>query len=233
MLKSDAWERGLAATGVRVEDIDYVMCTHLHVDHVGWNTRLEDGRWVPTFPKARYVFGEKEFAYWSAEHAKAENPVMADSVLPIVEAGRADLVRTDMALDDHARLVPTPGHTPDHFSVEFGRGAGAAPPAAVLTGDLIHSPLQARYPEMSMRADIDGAQAATTRRRFLECHCDTGHAGLHRALPLAFHRACRALGRRIPVHRAGGVTPGRGRDPRSPGAPRDVILDTSTLMPLH
>lgn len=173
MLKSDAWERGLAATGVGVEDIDYVMCTHLHVDHVGWNTRLENGRWVPTFPKARYVFGEREFAHWSAEHANTENPLMADSVLPIIEAGRADLVRTDMALDDHVRLVPTPGHTPDHFAVEMGRGAGAAP-AAVLTGDLIHSPLQARYPEMSMRADFDGAQAATTRRRFLECHCDTG-----------------------------------------------------------
>ncbi len=172
MRKDDAWERGLAATGVRVEEIDYVMCTHLHVDHVGWNTRLEDGRWVPTFPNARYVFGAKEFAHWSAEHAKAANPVMADSVLPIVEAGRADLVRTDMALDDHVRLLPTPGHTPDHFAVELGRGAAA--PAAVLTGDLIHSPLQARYPTMSMRADFDQAQAAQTRRRFLECHCDTG-----------------------------------------------------------
>lgn len=174
MLKGHTWERGLAAAGARVEDIDYVMCTHLHVDHVGWNTRLADGRWVPTFPKARYVFGEKEFAHWSAEHAKAANPVIADSVLPIVEAGRADLVRTDMALDDHVRLVPTPGHTPDHFAVELGRGVGAAAPAAVLTGDLIHSPFQARYPEMSIRADWDPAQAAATRRRFLECHCDTG-----------------------------------------------------------
>jgi glyoxylase-like metal-dependent hydrolase (beta-lactamase superfamily II) len=174
MLKTDAWERGLAGTGVRPEEIDYVMCTHLHVDHVGWNTRLKDGRWVPTFPRARYVIAEKEFAYWSAEHAKAENPVMTDSVLPIIEAGRADLVRTDMAFDDHARLVPTPGHTPDHFSVEFGRAAGSAPPAAVLTGDALHSPLQARYPELSMRADFDGAQAAATRRRLLECHCDTG-----------------------------------------------------------
>ena len=170
MRKDDAWERGLAATGVRVEDIDYVMCTHLHVDHVGWNTRLENGRWVPTFPNARYLFGEKEFAHWSAEHAKAANPVMEDSVLPIVEAGRADLVRTDMALDDHVRLLPTPGHTPDHFAVELGRGTTAA----VLTGDLIHSPLQARHPEMSPRVDFDPAQAARTRRRFLECHCDTG-----------------------------------------------------------
>src|SRR5919107_3044682 len=135
MRKDDAWERGLAATGVRVEDIDYVMCTHLHADHVGWNTR--------------YVIGEKEFAHWSAEHERAANPAIADSVLPIVEAGRADLVRTDMALDDHVRLLPTPGHTPDHFSVELGRGTTAA----VLTGDLIHSPLQARHPEMSPRVD--------------------------------------------------------------------------------
>ena len=170
MRRDDAWERGLAAAGVRLEEVDYVMCTHLHADHVGWNTRLEDGRWVPTFPNARYVFGEKEFAHWSAEHAKAANPVMADSVLPVVEAGRADLVRTDAALDDHVRLVPTPGHTPGHCSVELGRGRTDA----VLTGDLIHSPLQARYPELSMRADSDPALAARTRRRFLECHCDAG-----------------------------------------------------------
>ena len=170
MRQDDAWERGLAAAGARIEDIDYVMCTHLHADHVGWNTRLEDGRWVPTFPNARYVFGEEEFAHWSAEHAKAANPAMADSVLPVVEAGRADLVRSDAALDDHVRLVPTPGHTPGHCSVELGRGRTDA----VLTGDLIHSPLQARYPEQSMRADHDPALAARTRRRFLECHCDAG-----------------------------------------------------------
>jgi glyoxylase-like metal-dependent hydrolase (beta-lactamase superfamily II) len=170
MLKGDAWQRGLAAAGARVEDIDYVMCTHLHVDHVGWNTRLQDGRWVPTFPNARYVFGEKEFAHWSAEHARMPNPVLADSVLPIVEAGRADLVRTDMALDDHVRLTPTPGHTPDHYAVELGRGATDA----VLSGDLIHSPLQARYPDLAMRVDTDPAQGAATRRRFLECHCAAG-----------------------------------------------------------
>ncbi|MBV1799371.1 MBL fold metallo-hydrolase [Siccirubricoccus sp. G192] len=170
MKTDDTWERNLAATGLTVQDIDYVMCTHLHVDHVGWNTRLRDGRWVPTFPKARYVFGEREYAHWTAEHAKAPNPVIADSVLPIMEAGQADLVRTDHALNDHIRLTPTPGHTPDHYAVELGRGATQA----VLTGDLIHSPIQARYPELSTRADTDQRQAAVTRRRFLECHCDTG-----------------------------------------------------------
>jgi len=170
MKTADTWEKNLAATGVSVNDIDYVMCTHLHVDHVGWNTRLENGRWVPTFPKAKYVFGEKELAYWQAEHAKAPNAILEDSVLPIVAAGQAQLVATDSALNDHVRLTPTPGHTPDHYAVELGKGETTA----VLTGDLIHSPLQARYPELSMRADTDQAMSAVTRRKFLEHHCDTG-----------------------------------------------------------
>lgn len=170
MKTDDTWMRGLAATGLTVQDIDYVMCTHLHVDHVGWNTRLENGRWVPTFPNARYIFGEREFAYWAAEHARTPNPVIADSVLPIVEAGRAELVQSDHVLNDHIRLTPTPGHTPGHYAVELGKGRTQA----VLTGDLIHSPLQARYPELSMRADTDRAQSAATRRRFLECHCEAG-----------------------------------------------------------
>ncbi|MBX6747998.1 MAG: MBL fold metallo-hydrolase, partial [Acetobacteraceae bacterium] len=170
MKTDDTWMRGLAAAGLTVQDIDYVMCTHLHVDHVGWNTRLENGRWVPTFPNARYIFGEREFAYWAAEHARTPNPVIADSVLPIIEAGRAELVQSDHVLNDHIRLTPTPGHTPGHYAVELGKGWTQA----VLTGDLIHSPLQARYPELSMRADTDRAQSAATRRRFLECHCEAG-----------------------------------------------------------
>ncbi|MBN9560233.1 MAG: MBL fold metallo-hydrolase [Alphaproteobacteria bacterium] len=169
MKTSDAYMRGLAAEGLRVEDIDFVMCTHLHVDHVGWNTRLDNGRWVPTFPKARYVFSERELAYWTEQHAKTPIECIADSVLPIVEAKRADLVRSDHALNDEVRLMPTPGHTPDHFAVRIGSGAKHA----VMSGDLIHSPLQARYPELSMRADTDQAQSAATRRKFLEQHCDT------------------------------------------------------------
>ncbi len=166
----DTWERNLAATGIALGDIDYVMCTHLHVDHVGWNTRLENGRWVPTFPKARYLFAEREVAHWQAEHAKAANPVFADSVLPVLEAGRAELVAEDHGVGDHLRLTPTPGHTPGHVAVELGKDEVIA----VLTGDLIHSPLQMRYPEISMRADTDRTQSAETRRRFLECQCDTG-----------------------------------------------------------
>ena len=145
------------------------MCTHLHGDHVGWNTRLENGRWVPTFPKARYLFSKKEYTYWSEIHQKTPLDQITDSVLPIIEANRADLVSSDHALNDHVRLSPTPGHTPDHFAVCAGKGSDAA----VFTGDLIHSPIQARYPELVMRVDTDRDQAIRTRRSFLERYCDT------------------------------------------------------------
>ena len=169
-MKSDeTYMRALASAGLTVDDIDFVLCTHLHFDHVGWNTRLEDGRWVPTFPNARYLFAQREYAHWTEQHSKAPVACIADSVLPIVEAKQAELVRSDHALDDHVRLLPTPGHTPDHFSVCLGRGRDDA----IITGDVIHSPLQARYPELSMRADFDPKQAAVTRRGLLERCCDT------------------------------------------------------------
>lgn len=164
-----AWLAALAATGTRVEEIDYVLCTHLHVDHVGWNTRLENGHWVPTFPNARYVFSEKEFAYWNERNAEAAIPHFTDSVLPVVAARRADLVANDFAIGDVVRLLPTPGHTPDHVAVEVGRGRTDA----VITGDLLHSPLQMRHPELQMRIDFDPAQAVATRRGFLERFCDS------------------------------------------------------------
>jgi glyoxylase-like metal-dependent hydrolase (beta-lactamase superfamily II) len=169
MKTDDTYMRGLAAAGLSVADIDYVMCTHLHVDHVGWNTRLENGRWVPTFPNARYVFGKTEFDYWMGVHAKTPVPVIEDSVLPIVEARRFEAVANDHQIGDHVRILPTPGHTPGHSAFRLGRGKDDA----VFSGDLIHSPLQARYPEMSMKFDVDQAAAATTRRSFLERYCDT------------------------------------------------------------
>ena len=171
MMASDSYEKSLASTGLGPGDIDFVMCTHLHTDHVGRNTRLENGRWVPTFPKARYLFSEHELAHWT-EKEKADpegHPWITDSVLPIVALGRAELVRSDHALGDLVRLVPTPGHTVDHFSVHVGR-AGAD---ALIGGDMIHSPLQLRYPDLGMRADHDPAQAAQSRRRVLEGLCDT------------------------------------------------------------
>ncbi len=169
-MTSDRWMTNLAAAGCGVGDIDFVMCTHLHVDHVGWNTTLRDGRWVPTFPKARYVFAKGEYDHWIGENAKSPVAPIVDSVLPIVAAGRADLVANDFALDDLVRLESTPGHTPDHVAVRLGRRDATA----VVTGDLIHSPLQARYPDVSMFADFDRKQSAATRRRFLEGCCESG-----------------------------------------------------------
>lgn len=165
----DTYLRALAAAGVSVGDIDFVMCTHLHPDHVGWNTRLENGRWVPTFPNARYVFGKAEFEHWTAQNAKAEVAPFADSVLPVVEADKAEIVSSDFAIGDHLRILPTPGHTPGHVALAFGKGKDHA----VCSGDLIHTPLQALYPELSPKFDVDPAQAAVTRRSFLERYCDT------------------------------------------------------------
>jgi glyoxylase-like metal-dependent hydrolase (beta-lactamase superfamily II) len=171
MLKSDRFEKGLAGTGLGVNDIDFVMCTHLHADHVGWNTRLEDGRWVPTFPKARYVFADRELAYWTQRHKDnpAACPWVTDSVLPVVAADRVDLVKSAHAFDDLVTLIPTPGHTIDHYSVQVGRPGADA----VITGDMIHSPLQARYPELGMMADFDSQQAGTSRRDVFGRVCDT------------------------------------------------------------
>ncbi len=167
--KDDTFMRGLAAAGLTVNDIDFVMCTHLHVDHVGWNTRLENGRWVPTFPRARYLFSKTELDYWLAKNDKTTLPPIADSVIPIVEAKRCDLVSSDYALDETVSLLPTPGHTIDHYAVQLGRGGKDA----VITGDLIHSPVQALHTELSMRFDYDPGQSAETRRKFLETYCDT------------------------------------------------------------
>lgn len=170
MLNSDRFEKGLAAADLTVNDIDFVMCTHLHTDHVGWNTRLENGRWVPTFPKATYIMADRELAHWTQrEKENPQNvPWITDSVLPIIEARRAKVVKSDFAFDDSIQFIPTPGHTIDHYSVLVGR-AGAD---ALITGDMIHSPLQGKYPELGMMSDYDSIQAGATRRVIFDRFCD-------------------------------------------------------------
>ena len=168
MTSSGEYLKRLAETGVRPEDVDYVMCTHMHTDHVGWNTRLENGRWVPTFPNARYVMSEKEWTYWSAFHKGTPQNQIADSVIPIVESGHAQMVKNDFAIDEDVWFESTPGHTPDHVSVRIAsRGA-----QAVISGDLIHSPVQCLETEWVPRPDFDPPQAAATRRAFLERYCE-------------------------------------------------------------
>lgn len=159
----------LARAGLSVEDIDYVMCTHLHPDHVGWNTRLLDGRWVPTFPNAKYLFSKKELAHWTARNAEAPVPYMVDSVLPVVAAGQVVEVASDHAFDDTLHLEPTPGHTPDHFAVHLTSNGAEA----VMIGDMIHSLLQCRHPDLIAAPDVDPEQAKATRIAVMDKYCET------------------------------------------------------------
>ena len=167
--KFDTFLPRLAAAGVRPEEVDYVMCTHLHSDHVGWNTQLRDGRWVPTFPNAKYIFARAEWDAFEALHRAHPQPQFIDSVLPVMEAGQAQLVGGDFALDDEVWLEPTPGHTPGHVCIHLGSRSAEA----VITGDLIHSPVQCLEPGWTMRADSDPALAKATRRSFLDRYCDS------------------------------------------------------------
>jgi glyoxylase-like metal-dependent hydrolase (beta-lactamase superfamily II) len=170
MMDSDKFEKALAGAGLTVDDIDYVMCTHLHGDHVGWNTRLENGRWVPTFPKARYIMSDRELAHWTAREKDNPQsvPWITDSVLPIIAAKREQIVRSDFAFSETVKLMPTPGHTIDHFSVLVGHPGADA----LITGDMIHSPLQCRYPDLGMLVDYNSTQAAQTRRTVFDRFCD-------------------------------------------------------------
>jgi glyoxylase-like metal-dependent hydrolase (beta-lactamase superfamily II) len=147
MMKSDQYKRNLATAGFDVADIDYVMCTHLHIDHVGWNTQLDNGRWVPTFPNAKYLFADRELAFWiqKARQDPRKVPWVTDSVLPIVAAGRHEIVKSDHVLSEQIKLIPTPGHTIDHFSVYVGKPGRDA----VITGDVVHSPIQRAIPSWS------------------------------------------------------------------------------------
>jgi glyoxylase-like metal-dependent hydrolase (beta-lactamase superfamily II) len=154
----------MATAGFPPESIDVVICTHLHVDHVGWNTHLVDGRWVPTFPKARYVFAAPELDYWQRTAYPDDDPIFGDSVSPILEAGLADLAPVDHEVCNGVRLDSTPGHTPGHVSVLI-RSRGAE---AVITGDLMHHPIQLADPLRPGNFDMDKPQGALTRQAFVE-----------------------------------------------------------------
>ena len=160
--------RDLEAAGTPRESIDAVVCTHLHVDHVGWNTMLVDGRWVPTFPNARYLLGVEEWGYWQTEPDADSADVMVDSVRPVLEAGLVDLVAPDHRITDEVWLEPTPGHTPGHVSVRISAGGQDA----VITGDVMHHPCQMARPEWASSFDYDPDAARKTRRDFLDRYAD-------------------------------------------------------------
>lgn len=163
----------LATLGLQPPDIDFVICTHLHGDHVGWNTRFIDGHFVPTFPRARYVLSTVELDYWCAFNRRASaidyEECIDESVLPIVDAGQALLIDGTHEIDDEVRLEPLPGHTPGHFGVRLqSRGE-----QAFMIGDLMHSPVQCAEPDWAACSDVDPILARQVRRGFLDAHADT------------------------------------------------------------
>ena len=167
------------------ESVDAVVCTHLHVDHVGWNTMLVDGKWVPTFPNARYLFGKTEFEHWSAEGDEATQVILSDSVQPILDAGLAEFVGLDYRISPNVRLTPSTGHTPGHVCVAIESDGQNA----VITGDMTHHPCQLAHPDWSPPFDSDPKAAATTRARMFAEWADKPILviGTHYAAPTAGH----------------------------------------------
>ena len=158
------------SAGFDPDSITMVLCTHLHFDHVGWNTRLEKGRWVPTFPNARYLFGRKEWAYWEdvLKHKEHDVRHILDSVQPVLDAGLADFVETDHRVMDEIWLEPSHGHTPGHVSVRVSsRGQDA-----IVTGDVFHNPIQLAEPEICSVGCVDKELSRQTRREFIKRYGD-------------------------------------------------------------
>ncbi|MHB8528628.1 MAG: MBL fold metallo-hydrolase [Caulobacteraceae bacterium] len=175
----------LQAAGWSRESVEAVVCTHLHVDHVGWNTMLVEGRWVPTFPWARYLIGRKEYDYWRAEGGEEQQTILSDSVKPVFDAGLAELVEMDHRLTAEIRLTPTPGHTPGHVSVLIESQGERA----IVTGDALHHPCQIAHADWSPPFDVDREGSERTRRMLVEGAADEPILviGTHFAAPTAGH----------------------------------------------
>jgi glyoxylase-like metal-dependent hydrolase (beta-lactamase superfamily II) len=197
---NNAWQHNLntpylqtlAAAGFKPTDIDIVLCTHLHSDHVGWNTMLANGRWIPTFPRATYLFCAEDFDILNRKHQLDRSPgggsgAFADSVLPIIDARQAQLIEMDHAVeqdgDDGVWLEPAPGHSPGHVVVHVKSGALHV----VLAGDALHHPIQLTEPNLRVGFDEDPEEALATRHRLLQTYADTNTIILpaHFALPVA------------------------------------------------
>lgn len=165
----------LAAAGIRPDEVDFVLCTHLHVDHVGWNTRLDNGRWVPTFPNARYVFSKTDRDYFDparSEIGKLERNALVfnDSLLPILEAKQDMVVDGVHELGDGLTIEPAPGHSPGHVLIKLASQGDEG----LFIGDIMHHPMQIYEPGWSSAFCSDPQQARVTRRRVLEHACTQG-----------------------------------------------------------
>jgi glyoxylase-like metal-dependent hydrolase (beta-lactamase superfamily II) len=175
----------LAAAGFPRETIDTVLCTHLHMDHIGWNTMLVDGKWVATFPNAQYLFGRIEWEHWDRTREKWTPTLIEESIQPILDARLHKLVETDHHITDEVWLEPTPGHTPGHVSVRIASNGEQA----IITGDLMHHPCQIARPHWNSVADSDPQQACATRHTFVAKRAEHGELviGTHFPTPVVGH----------------------------------------------
>ncbi|MGD0076163.1 MAG: MBL fold metallo-hydrolase [Candidatus Binataceae bacterium] len=176
----------LEKAGVARDCIDTIVCTHLHIDHVGWNTMLENGKWVPTFPKARLLMVKREWDHWNKFEGSPDfkNPI-DDSVRPIIAAGLSELVDPNHRITGEVWLESTPGHTPGHTSVRIASSGENA----VITGDMIHHPIQVAHPDWVCEFDNEPPLATETRKAFVERYCDKPVTviGTHFAGPTSGH----------------------------------------------
>lgn len=167
------WVSRLRATGIRVDDVDLVLSTHLHVDHVGCNTYYADGEWRPTFPRARYLFVNYEFEFWTSDSAKSPlertGDYVGDSILPLFDFGVADIIDARHVITPSIRVIPLPGHTPGHVGVCIDSDGQRA----VISGDLFHTAIQCENPDWNTRFCVNPEQSRQSRRIFFETHADS------------------------------------------------------------
>ncbi|MGZ3347214.1 MAG: MBL fold metallo-hydrolase, partial [Caulobacteraceae bacterium] len=177
----------ITAAGCPPDSIDTVLCTHLHLDHCGWNTRREGDRWAPTFPNARYLFDQGELQFWQKKRDAGEAHMehVDDAIQPVVDAGLVDFITPGHRITDEVRLIPTPGHTSGHVSVHIS----SAGQDAVITGDVVHHPVQLAAPDWENNFDFDKDAGARQRRRFFGLYADQPALviGSHFAEPGAGH----------------------------------------------
>jgi glyoxylase-like metal-dependent hydrolase (beta-lactamase superfamily II) len=176
----------IAQAGFPRERVDLVICTHLHVDHVGWNTMWEDGKWVPTFPNAKYLIGRQEYEHWRSQKDDQEHQdVFLDSVAPVFDAGLAQTVELNHRVSPEIRLMPTTGHTPGHVSVVIESQGETA----IITGDMMHHPCQIGRPHWTAAFDADQKAAQVTREAMLRDWADKPILiiGTHFVSPTAGH----------------------------------------------
>ena len=161
--------KDLEAAGYARESFDVVLCTHLHADHVGWNTMMVDGKWIPTFPNARYILDRTEFEFWMDPYGlpsgdgfdKVQELTILDSVKPVYDAGLVDLVEGAHKICEEVSLLPTPGHTAGHVSVHISSHGEEA----IITGDMTHHPSQLVHPEWGLKEDFNFDQGIESRQR--------------------------------------------------------------------